>query len=239
MRGCLFTLLLAAVVGGFIVVVGLPAAAAGLLTAGLSTAGLVADDTTVTVSSDPPTDLLGLRADTVRVTATDATFRGLEIGSLDLTLGGVAVLERTAGTVDGELRDVTVRGTDGRSFVVDRIVLQGDADGIATTTVVPSAEVEAMIADAVDARTGVRPSSVTLTAPNRVAVRVSGATVRGTLAVDDNGDLVLRGGDGFADARELTLVRGGEDLPIELTSVRVTSDGSLRLTGDLAVGILG
>ena len=65
---------------GFVVVVGLPVVAAGLVTAGLSAAGLVADDTTVTVSSDPPTDLLGLRADTVRVTATDATFRGLEIG---------------------------------------------------------------------------------------------------------------------------------------------------------------
>ena len=34
-------------------------------------------------------------------------------------------------------------------------------------------------------------------------------------------------------------MRGGEDLPIELTSVRVTRDGDLRLTGDLAVGILG
>ena len=40
-------------------------------------------------------------------------------------------------------------------------------------------------------------------------------------------------------AREVTLVRGGEDLPIELTSVRVTRDGDLRLIGDLAVGILG
>ena len=213
--------------------------AAGLVTAGLSAAGLVADDTTVTVSSDPPTDLIGLRADTVRVTATDATFRGLEIGSMDLTLGGVAVLDRTAGTVDGELRDVTVSGTGGRRFTLDRITLQGGADGITTTTVVPGAAVEAMIADAVEAQAGVRPSSVELVAPDRVAVRVAGATLRGTFAVDDGGDLVIRGDDGFGGARELTLVRGGEDLPIELTSVRVTRDGALRLTGDLAVGILG
>ena len=239
MRGCLFTLVLAAIVGGFIVVVGLPAVAAGLLTAGLSTAGLVADDTTVTVSSDPPTDLLGLRADTVRVTATDATFRGLEIGALDLTLGGVAVLERTAGTVDGELRDVTVRGTGDRRLVLDRITLQGDAGGITTTTVVPSAEIEALIADAVEAQAGVRPASVRLTAPDRVAVRVAGATLRGTLDVDDEGDLVIRGDEAIGGTRELTLVRSGEDLPIELTSVRVTSRGALRLAGDLAVGILG
>jgi hypothetical protein len=239
MRGCLFTLLLAAIVAGFVVVVGLPVVAAGLLTAGLSAAGLVADDTTVTVSSDPPTDLLGLHADTVRVTATDATFRGLEMGSLDLTLGQVAVLERSAGTVDGELRDVTVRGTGGRSYTLDRVTLQGGSDGITTTTVVPNAEVEAMIADAVEAQSGVRPTSVELAAPDRLTVVASGATLRGTFAVNGRGDLVVRGDDAFGDARELTLVRGGEDLPIELTSVRVTRDGGLRLTGDLAVGILG
>ena len=33
----------------------------------------------------------------------DATFRGLEIGSLDVVLGDVAIVDRTAGTVDGEL----------------------------------------------------------------------------------------------------------------------------------------
>ena len=35
------------------------------------------------------------------------------------------------------------------------------------------------------------------------------------------------------------LVRGGEDLPIQLTSVQVTGAGDLRLTGDLTIGILG
>jgi hypothetical protein len=35
------------------------------------------------------------------------------------------------------------------------------------------------------------------------------------------------------------LVRGRHDLPIELTSVKVTGSGGLRLTGDLAIGILG
>ena len=81
MRGCLFTLLLGAIVIGLFVVVVLPAIAAGALTAGVEAAGLQSDDTIVTVSSDPPTDLLGLHADQVRIRATDATFRGLEIGS--------------------------------------------------------------------------------------------------------------------------------------------------------------
>ena len=69
--------LAAAVAIAVVVTVGLPAVAAGVLTAGVTAAGLQADDTTVTVESDPPTDLLGLHADRVRVRATDATFRGL------------------------------------------------------------------------------------------------------------------------------------------------------------------
>lgn len=239
MRGCLFTLLLGGIIVGFLVVVGLPVAAAGILTAGLSAAGLVADDTTVTVSSDPPTDLLGLRADTVRVTATDATFRGLAIGSLDLALGDVAVLERSAGTVDGELRDVTVTGAGGRPVRLDRITLVGGADGITTTTVVPGAEVESLIADAIEDETGARPSSVALSGPDRVAVKAGGVTLAGRFAVTAGGDLVVRGGAGPLEGREIVLVHGGEDLPIELTSARVTSSGDLRLTGDLTVGILG
>jgi hypothetical protein len=238
-RGCLFTLLLGAIVIGFVIVVGLPAAASGILTAGLSTAGLVADDTTVTVTSDPPTDFLGLRADTVRVTATDATFRGMEIGALDLALGDVQILERTAGSVDGQLTDVTVTGAGDQRVTVERITLLGGPDGITTTTVIPSGEVEALIADAIKAQTGTRPTSVTLRAPDRVSFTLGGTRVAGRFAVTPDGDLVIRGDDGPAQGREVVLVRGGNDLPIELTSVKVTASGGLRLTGDLAIGILG
>jgi hypothetical protein len=238
-RGCLFTLLLGAIVIGFVIVVGLPAAASGILTAGLSTAGLVADDTTVTVTSDPPTDLLGLRADTVRVTATDATFRGMEIGALDLALGDVQILERTAGSVDGQLTDVTVTGAGDQRVTVERITLLGGPDGITTTTVIPSGEVEALIADAIKVQTGTRPTSVTLRAPDRVSFTLGGTRVAGRFAVTPDGDLVVRGDDGPMQGGEVVLVRGGDDLPIELTSVKVTASGGLRLTGDLAIGILG
>lgn len=239
MRGCLFTLLLGAVIAGFLIVVGLPAVAAGLLTTGLSAAGLVADDTTVTVSSSPPTDLLGLRADTVRVTATDATFRGMEIGSLDLALGDVAVLDRTAGSVDGELRDVTVTGAGGRRIALDRITLLGDAGGITTTTVIRGEEVETLLADAIEDETGTRPASVRISGPDRVTVKAGGATLTGRFAVNAGGDLVLRGAGGLLEGRTVIVVRGGEDLPVDLTSVRVTDAGDLRVTGDLAVPLLG
>jgi hypothetical protein len=45
--------------------------------------------------------------------------------------------------------------------------------------------------------------------------------------------------DGPAAGREITLLQGGEDLPIRLTSVTVTAGGDLRLAGELAVGLLG
>jgi len=239
MRGCLLTLLLGAIVIGFVIVVGLPIAAAGVLTAGLSTAGLVADDTTVTVTSDPPTDFLGLRADSVRVTATDATFRGLEIGALDLALGDVRILERTAGSVDGALSDVTVTGSGGQRVTLERITLLGGPDGITTTTIIPSAQAEALIAGAVEAEAGTRPTSVRLRAPDRVSFTAGGVKVAGRFAVTPSGDLVVRSDEGPTKGREVVLVRGGDELPIELTSARVTGSGGLRLTGDLAIGILG
>ena len=239
MRGCLFTLLLGAIVIGFVIVVGLPSAAGAILTAGLSTAGLVADDTTVRVTSDPPTDLLGLRADSVRVTATDATFRGMEIGALDLALGDVQVLERTAWSVDGLLTDVTVTGADGRRITVERITLLGGAGGIATTTVMPNGQAKALIADAIEAQTGSRPTSVTLGAPDKVSFTIGGTKLAGRFRVVPGGDLVVRGDDGLTQGREVVLVRGGDDLPIELTSVKVMASGGLRLSGDLAIGILG
>lgn len=239
MRGCLFTLLLGAIVIGFIIVVGLPAIAAGVLTAALTGAGLNATDTTVTVTSDPPTDLVGLRADTVHVTATDADFRGMQIGSLDIVLGDVAILDRTAGAVDGQLDDVTVRAAGGERVTIDRITIGGTLDRLTTTTVIPNAEAEALIADAVEAQTGTRPTGVTLSAPDGLAVKVGGQTIKGTFAVNGKGDLVVRATSGPVADTEIVLIRGGEDLPVELTSVKVTKDGGLRLAGDLSIGLLG
>src|SRR3712207_6564173 len=130
MRGCLFTLLLAGVVGALVVVIGLPQVFAGLLTSGVTAAGLQADDTTVTVRSDPPTDLLGLHADVVRIRATDATYRELRIGALDVELRDVALGARTAGAVTGRLRDVTVATAGSRAVRLSSITIAGGADRV-------------------------------------------------------------------------------------------------------------
>jgi hypothetical protein len=238
MKGCLFILLLGGAALALIVVIGLPQVAAGVITSAVTAAGLEADDTTVTVSSDPPTDLLGLTADRVRVRATDATFRGLRIGKLDLELGGVAILDRTADTVDGRLTDVVIENIGGREVELAAITVAGGGDEITATTTVPGADVERLIADAAQSMTGTRPKSVTLTAPNRVVVDI-GSDVEGTLDVNEGGDLVILVPDSPLPSNEIVLLRGGEDLPIRLTGVRVTEEGDLRLAGDLEIGIFG
>ncbi len=237
MRGCLFTLLLGAIVLGFGVYVGLPAAASAVLTAGITAAGLQADDTTVTVTSSPPTDLLGLHADRVRVQATHATFRDLEIGGLDVALGDVAILDRTARTVDGDLTDVTVPDVGGRPLDLARITLSGGGDAVSAATTIDGAEAGLLLADVVATELGVRPTSVTLTAPDRVTARV-GVTVHARIGVRGGRP---RGRDPRRPwaGRTVVLLPAGGDLPIHLTSAVVTPAGDLRLAGTLAVGLLG
>ena len=238
MRGCLFTLALGAVVIALIVVVGLPQVAAGMVTTALTAAGLQADDTTVTVSSDPPTDLVGLRADRVRVRASDATFRGLAIGSLDLRLGDVGLLDRTIGAVDGRLGEVTVADLGGGPVTLDEITIAGQSGDITATTVIPGAQAERLIADAIAQRTGVRPDAVELLPPDRLEASL-GVTVGGTLDVTVDGDVVLAVDDNPLGVESVVLLRGGQDLPIRLRDVLVTPGGDLQLDGDLAIGLLG
>jgi hypothetical protein len=238
MRGCLFTLLLGAVVVALVVVVGLPQVAAGVLTSAVTAAGLQADDTTVKVTSDPPTDLLGLHADRVRITASDATYRGLRIGALDLLLGDVALVDRSVARVSGTLRDIIVDDVAGGRVHLNEIDVSGGGDTITASTVVAGRDAKSLIADAVEGRTGTRPRSVTLRAPDRLVVDV-GLEVGGTLHVTPSGDLVLRLDANPAGVDQVVLLRGGEDLPIRLTDVAVTGSGDLRLGGDLALSILG
>jgi hypothetical protein len=238
MRGCLFTLLLGAVAIAFAVVVGLPAVASAVLTGAITAAGLQADDTVVTVTSDPPTDLLGLKADRVRVRATHATFHGLEIGSVDVALGSVAIIERTAAHVDGTLQDVTVPDVGGHPLSLAGISLSGGGETVTATTTVAGADAETLLADAIAAGLGTRPSAVTLTGPDRLAVRL-GVAVHARLAVSAAGDLVAEVQDGPEAGRTVVILRGGTDLPIRLTAVAVTSAGDLRLTGEVAIRLLG
>ncbi len=238
MRGCLFTLALGAILLAVLVTVGLPAMAAGLITGAVTAGGLQAGDTTVTVASDPPTDLIGLHADRVRIRATDATFRGLRIAALDVTLTDVDIPGRTAGGVDGRLTGVVVPDVGARSLTLDSILLAGGGDQVTAATTVPAAMASVLIGDAVESALGTRPTSVRLAAPDRVTVKL-GVAMNGRFIVNEAGDLLVSVIDGPAAGTQVVLLRGGEDLPIRMTSATVTANGGLRLGGTLSVGLLG
>jgi hypothetical protein len=235
-RGCLFVLLLAAAVSAAVVVVGLPAVAAGLLTAGVQAAGLQADDLTVTVTADPPWDLLGLRADRVRVRATSASFRGLAIGALDVTFLDTSLVDRSATSVAGRLTGVTAPNVGGQPLGIQAISLAGGGRQVtATTTIAPSDAQSLVAAEAASlAGVAVPASAVHLTAPDKVTLR-GAVTVSATLAVDAAGDLVATA-PGIAP---VALLRAGEDVPLTFTAVRVDARGGLVLAGILTVGLLG
>ena len=239
MRGCLFTLVLAAILLALLVTIGLPAVAAGVLTGAITAAGLQSDDTTVTVRSDPPTDLIGLHADRVRVLADNATFRGMAIDHLDLALQDVAIVDRTVGGVDGTLTGVTVPLDDGTKIRLDEITVAGEGTDLSATTVVPKAQVQSLISDAIERQAGIRPTAVVLTAPDRLTVKTGlGVDVAGRFVVTSGGDLVVRA-EGPLAGTDVVLLKGGQDLPLSLTGARVTPDGGLRLTGKLAISLLG
>jgi hypothetical protein len=238
-RGCLFVLLVAGAVAAILVAVALPAVAAGAVTTAVTAAGLQSSDTTVTVTSDAPTDLVGLHADHVRIRATSARFKTLQIGVVDVTLNNVAILDRTVGSVEGRLQAVVLTALDSGKLTLQSITLAGPGDAIVATTTVPAAEATRLIADGIGSVLGGIPASVTLASPSRLTVRLGGVAINGSLGITAAGDLVARVTDGPAAGQEVTLVRGGVDMPIRLTQVSVASGGALVLSGFLSFGLLG
>jgi hypothetical protein len=83
-----------------------------------------------------------------------------------------------------------------------------------------------------------RPTSVSLASPDRLTVQLLVA-VRGRLLVSAGGDLLVRITNGPAEGQTFTLLRSGVDLSLRLTDAVVTQAGDLRLTGELAVSLLG
>ena len=159
MRGCLFTLVLGA--GRHRAPRRRRAAADRRRRASrpaVTAAGLQADDTTVTSASDPPTDLLGLHADRVRVTRDrrdlprprDRLARPRAPRRLDPRPHGRRRRGQPPTSTDRRPRRPERRARA-------RSPSRAAADDVTATTVIDGAEAEGLVADAVEERTGVRP----------------------------------------------------------------------------------
>lgn len=239
MRGFLFILVLAAGIIAIVALVGLRPVAAGVVHAGVVASGLRSDDLQVSVAADPPTELLGLYADGVRIRATDATWRDARIGRIDIQLDDVALGTRTAQRVDGRLEDVRfVRddtdGTDGGqhgALAIGLVLVNGDPAGrVEAMARMDATTMEAHIAARIRERAGVDPGEVVLVAPDRLSIELSGLRFGGRLVAAD-GALVLRlDTDLVAD---IVLVEADEQ-PIRFTAVRVVGR-TLELVGDLDI----
>ena len=231
MRGCLFVLILAAIV----VVVGAwfggPPVAGALVTIGLGAAGLKADDLDVTVRSDPPLELALGKADRVDVEGTQVDWNGLQAQRLDLTLHDVDFLGRTAGDVTGRLTGVELPGIEppGSLATID---IEGPGNAAVTTITIDGPTVEAMATAAFEEKLGVKPTSASLSEPNVIRVVAGPVQLAGAVTIGPNGSL-----DVTTPVGTVTVIDADPSLPVRLASVAV-ENGSLVLTGTFDVGAL-
>jgi hypothetical protein len=233
MRGCLTMLLLLAALFLIVSWLFLPAVAAGAIDRGLDLAGFAGSDRRVTVVASPPLDLLALHADSVEVEATDVVYRGLRIADVDVTLGDVALLDRTAQTIAGTLSTVEFDATDGTPITLDSVRLSGSGTAVAATISLTADDFRDLATAAVKRTLGTTPSKVTLAAPDKVTVVVGGHSVAGRLGVDAGGGLVFRpGAPGGSVPASVDIVRPGPDVPIRLEGVTVGPSGA-TLVGSL------
>ena len=231
MRGCLFILALAVIVLAVGVWVGAPPVAEALVMTGIRSAGVNSNDLDVEVQADPPLELALGRADRIVLEGSDVDLNGLHADTLDLTLHDVDLLGRTAARANGRLTGVELPDIDppGSAATVD---IAGPGRTATVTITFDRSIAEAIAAEAFEQRTGVRPTTTRLSAPNVVRFTAGPVEASGALTVGRDGSL------GVTTAQEaVTMLDAAATRPIHLTGVAVQGD-DLVLTGTLDVASL-
>jgi len=233
MRGCLFTLVLGAVVIGALLVFALPRVLEGVITASLTTAGFQARETSVRLEQDDPLSLIGLKADRVTIDAVDATIGDLDAGAVHLVLEDVDLGTRAADAVTGTLSDVATVSA-GDPIDIPEIRLAGDTTKLEAVASIDASDVEAIVTERVTAALGEPPTAVRIEAPNVMTITVRGFPVTGTLLIDETGALRLSLSDPIST--DLVILEPKATL-MDLRAVRVAGD-RLVLEGDVDVSTL-
>jgi hypothetical protein len=228
-RGCLVTLVLLVAAIAALLWLALPPLAGTVVQGALAAGGLEAAHTVVTVTADPPPRLLTLEADEVEIHATNATIHGLSAAELDLVLHDVNIADRTFGAIEGTLRGVRLADAAGTEPGIPVVVLSGTSDAVRATMSLSAADAEALGVSAVERAVGITPSSVRLTAPDRVRIRLGGQSVDGRLAVRADGSLVLIPPADLSMA-PITVLAADPTLGLKVRSFRIVDGGLVVVT---------
>lgn len=199
-----------------LVLVGIPALASPLLTQMVRDEGLVADEMRVSVAFFDPTLLLA-RSERLRIEASDVELGPARAGGMDMTLGNVALLDRTFESLSGNVRDISLRA-GGLDVTVDRVELAGPAEAAVVDAYLTGEQSGSVVRQAA-ALIGVTLDGVRLL-DGAVEVELGGLRTSATLSVE-GGALVLRPLIGPA----LLLIQPAPTDPWRLTGVVVRPDG--------------
>ena len=186
MRGFLRFLALFALLVAFLVLVALPLAAGPFLTQMVRDAGPRSDSLAVTVALLDPSLLLG-RSRSMHLSAAGVDLAPARVGSIELTLGGVSLFDRTWETVDGQISDVSLT-SGGETVRLDAVSVSGPAEAATATARLSSAEAENLVRVAAE-HEGLHLDDVTVD-DRGVNVTIAGVEQEGRLEVR-GGALVL------------------------------------------------
>jgi hypothetical protein len=230
MRSCLIRLLIGLFIVLALVWIALPWGAGWLATNALNASGFTGTDTHVDVAANPPFILLTGRADSVHLKSTNVGIDDLHASSIDFTLGGVSLLDRTFSSIDGSLSEVLVPAPDGQPVTIESATVQGTSTSALATLKISTAEASRLAEEQLKSQTGIS-SKVTMSPPNAVTLTAGGHAQPCKLVVADGAlQLIPDGGQ----LPTVILLQSGGGNPFTLTSVRI-DQGYVILMGTIDV----